>query len=129
MKKLILIISLFISSGFFAQTQTVMNINSYNEYLKTDKELNKVYQQILKEYISDKLFLQKLKVSQNYWVKFRDAETEARFPEEDKKFNYGSIYPVCVNAFMAEKTKARIKELKVWLDGNEEGEMCNGSVK
>ena len=78
MKKLAIIFSLILSILSFAQTQTEMNIESYNQYLKVDKELNVVYNQILKKYSSDKVFLKKLKISQNLWVKFRDAEAEAK---------------------------------------------------
>ena len=69
----------------FAQTQTEMNIESYNQYLKVDKELNVVYNQILKKYSSDKVFLKKLKISQNLWVKFRDAEAEAKEAAAEKQ--------------------------------------------
>lgn len=129
MKRIFSAILILISVVIFAQTQVEMNIDSYNQYVKTDKELNLVYNQILKKYKSDPSFIKKLKISQNYWIKFRDAEIEAKFPETDKLLNYGSIYPVCVNTFAEEKTKTRIKELQVWLSGATEGEMCNGSVK
>ena len=128
MKKIFLTILIIISATVFAQTQTEMNIDSYNQYLKTDKELNLIYKQVLKKYSSDTLFIKKLKISQNYWIKFRDAEIEARFPEEDKQLNYGTVYPMCVNAFAEEKTKIRIKELKVWLYGEDDGNVCSGSV-
>lgn len=128
MKKIFLTILIIISATVFAQTQTEMNIDSYNQYLKTDKELNLIYKQVLKKYSSDTLFIKKLKISQNYWIKFRDAEIEARFPEEDKQLNYGTVYPMCVNVFAEEKTKIRIKELKVWLYGEDDGNVCSGSV-
>ena len=129
MKKIILVITMLMSAIGFAQTQQEMNVDAYDQYKKVDKELNIVYDQILKKYKADKLFIKKLKISQNYWIKFRDAEIEARYPEVDKQYNYGSVYPMCENGFAAEKTKQRIKELRVWLDGIEEGDVCTGSVK
>ena len=129
MKKLAIIFSLIFSVLSFAQTQTEMNIDSYNQYLKVDKEMNVVYQKILKKYSTDKLFLKKLKVAQNLWIKFRDAEVEARFPEENKKLEYGSMYPMCVNDYLNKLTLERIKQLKVWLNGIPEDELCSGSVK
>lgn len=129
MKKLAIIFSLIFSVLSFSQTQTEMNIDSYNQYLKVDKEMNVVYQKILKKYSTDKLFLKKLKVAQNLWIKFRDAEVEARFPEENKKLEYGSMYPMCVNDYFNKLTLERIKQLKVWLNGIPEDELCSGSVK
>ena len=49
MKKIAIVFSLILSGLSFAQTQTEMNIDSYNQYLKVDKELNVVYQKILKK--------------------------------------------------------------------------------
>ena len=129
MKKIVIVFSLVLSVLSFAQTQTEMNIESDNQYLKVDKELNVVYNQILKKYSSDKVFLKKLKISQNLWVKFRDAEAEAKFPAEEKRYEYGSVFPLCYNSFLEELTKHRISELKKWLEGYEDGDICNGSIK
>lgn len=129
MKKIAIVISLIVSVLSFAQTQTEMNIDSYKQYLKIDKELNVVYQKILKKYSANKLFLEKLKFAQNLWIKFRDAEVEAKFPAEDKKYEYGSVFPVCYNSFMEDLTRKRILELKKWLDGYDDGDVCNGSIK
>ena len=129
MKKIAIVFSLILSVLSFAQTQTEMNIDSYNQYLKVDKELNVVYQKILKKYSTDTLFLKKLKIAQNLWIKFRDAEAEAKFPAEDKKYEYGSIFPICYNSFLEELIRKRILELKKWLNGYDDGNVCNGSVK
>lgn len=130
MKKNAILFSLFLSLCAFAQTQLEMNAESAKKSERIDKELNIVYQQILKKYSEDKLFLKKLKASQNIWIKFRDAEIEARFPEENKRVEYGSTYPICLNDYFNELTQGRIKQLKVWLNGVPDGEeSCSGSVK
>jgi hypothetical protein len=36
---------------------------------------------------------------------------------------------MCHALYKAELTQARTRELKVWLDGIEEGDVCAGSVK
>ncbi|MGS0747315.1 lysozyme inhibitor LprI family protein [Halpernia sp. GG3] len=110
MKKIFLTILIIISPTVFAQTQTEMNLDAAKKFDKVDKELNTVYKKILKKYSSDTLFIGKLKISQNYWIKFRDAEVEARFPAENKQVEYGTIYTICINAF-AERKKQK-KELK-----------------
>lgn len=113
-----------ISTG---QTQSDMNQKAFQEYEKTDKELNDVYKQILVKYKDDKLFISKLQKAELAWIKYRDAELEAIYPEEDKFNYYGSVYPMCVNQIMTELTRQRIKELKLWLKGICEGNVCAGS--
>ncbi|WP_418263814.1 lysozyme inhibitor LprI family protein [Flavobacterium faecale] len=130
MKSKILIYILFLTSMFcFGQTQTEMNSNEYQKYVKADKELNQVYSAILKDYKENPVFISKLKLAQNLWIKFRDAEMNALFPEIDKQLNYGSVFPMCWNSHLTRLTEERIKTLKIWLTGIEEGDVCSGSVK
>jgi uncharacterized protein YecT (DUF1311 family) len=70
-----------------------------------------------------------LKVAQNAWIKFRDAEMNALFPEDNKSVEYGSVFSMCWNNALTDLTKQRIKKLKVWLNGIEEGDACSGSIK
>lgn len=97
------------------------------DYKTADKELNKVYRQILKKYKKAPQFLAKLKTSQRLWIKFRDAELEMQFPKENKKLNYGSVYQYCANNFLAEITVKRTNTLKKWLEEVDEFDVCNGS--
>ncbi len=128
MKYIILI--LLISLNFcFGQTQLEMNQEADENYKKADKELNVVYGKILKSYQADKNLISKLKAAQNAWIKFRDAEMDALFPEEETRINYGSIFPMCWSMALTNLTNERIKKLKIWLTGIEEGDMCSGSVK
>jgi len=110
-----------------AQTQAGMDEQTYQEFKKNDDELNKVYNQILKKYKEDKVFIAKLQKAELAWIKYRDAEIEAIYPEEDKMHNYGTVYPMCVNGILTEMTQQRIKELRLWLKGMQEGEVCAGS--
>lgn len=109
------------------QSQTEMTDKSYQTFEKTDKELNKIYSQILLKYKNDKIFISKLQKAEIAWIKFRDAEIEAIYPEEDKMHNYGTVYLMCVNGILTEMTQQRIKELKLWLKGMPEGDVCSGS--
>ncbi len=112
----------------FSQTQLEMNTQAGANYEKADKELNSSYTKILKEYKSDTAFIKNLKASQNIWIKFRDAEMKMKYPDREPGY-YGSIQPVCWYNYLEELTKKRIKELKTWLTGIEEGDSCSGSVK
>lgn len=111
-----------------ATTQLEQNQCAAIQLKSADDELNRVYQAILSEYKADGEFIAKLRRAQHAWLAFRGAELEARFPMQNKQSNYGSAYPMCANLFLARLTKERIKQLRVWLDGVEEGDVCAGSV-
>ena len=109
-----------------AQSQTTTKIKPASVYVKADQELNKVYKQILKDYAGQPLFIAKLKVAQRLWVQLRDAELGLKFP---KTGNYGSVQPMCEEDYLAHLTRERIKFLRVWLTGIQEGDVCSGSVR
>ena len=134
MKKIILniitIVSLTtVNQAFGGQTQTEMNQEAQAKYSQSDKELNSVYDQILKEYSKDDEFIKSLKTAQRIWVQFRDAETNSKFPAIDPRITYGSIHPTCLANYLTELTQYRTKKLKIWLTGTPEGDCCSGSVK
>ncbi|WP_024769493.1 lysozyme inhibitor LprI family protein [Aquimarina macrocephali] len=129
MNRLFLILFLTFKLTCFSQTQSEMNKDANNEYQKADIELNEVYQNILTEYKSDTIFIDRLKKTQRIWISYRDAELEMKFPVKNKQTEYGSVYPMCVSYFLKELTEERIEKLKVWLIGVEEGDVCSGSVK
>jgi uncharacterized protein YecT (DUF1311 family) len=129
MKKIMVLIVICLISNFgFSQTQFEMNQSANNDFLKADKELNSVYQEIIKEYKSDINFIKNLKASQKIWIQFRDAEMKVKFPEREDGY-YGSVFPMCWSSYMEELTRERTKKLKIWLTGIEEGDVCSGSVK
>lgn len=107
-------------------TQADMNNQAYQDFKKADDDLNKVYKQVLEKYKDDKVFIAKFKKAELAWIKFKDAEIEVIYPDEDKS-NYGSVYPMCVNGIATEMTKQRTKKLKLWLKGIQEGDVCAGS--
>ena len=129
MKKIISIITLVLITIFsFSQTQGQLNDDAQNEFEKADKELNKIYNTILKSYRSDTVFIKNLKRSQKLWVQLRDVEMIVKFPDREHKY-YGSVLPMCWSLYKEELTRRRINELSVWLNGVEEGDVCTGSVK
>ncbi len=110
----------------YSLTQSQLNQQAGNKHQNADKELNSVYQNILKGYATDTVFIKNLKEAQRIWIQFRDAEVKMKFP--DQKFS-GSARPMCIAMYLEELTKTRVKTLKVWQDGIEEGDICNGSIK
>lgn len=125
---IVMLLSLIISNQAYGQTQLEMNQEEQKKYLKADKELNLVYNQILKEYKSDVEFIKNLKIAQRIWIQFRDAEMKSRYPDREPGY-YGSIHPMCWSIYLTELTEERTKKLKMWLTGIEEGDACSGSIK
>lgn len=112
-----------------AQTQAEMNEGACAKYSKSDAEMNAVYRQVLNNYNSDAVFIAKFKAAQRAWVAFRDAHLESLYPEPNKLQAYGSVNPVCRCGVLSELTAERTKQLKQWLNGAEEGDVCSGSVR
>lgn len=117
----LIIVSLLSLATAFAQ-----NDNDANA--KAEKQINVVYQKILKEYSQDKEFIKNLKAAQRLWIQFRDAEIVAKYPNRPIGY-YGSAHAMCVSNLRAQLTNDRIKTLSVWLVGIQEGDVCSGSVK
>ena len=113
----------------FSQTQSELNTIANEKYKQADNELNSIYDRIQVVYKADTTFINRLIKTQRIWIDYRSAELEMKFPAENKKLEYGSIYPMCVSSFLKELTENRIEHLKVWLDGIKEGDICAGSVK
>ncbi len=124
---LIVLICFFHLTGY-SQTQTDLNKEAKESYKKADKELNDIYKSIINDYKSDTIFIKNLKASQRIWITFRDAELKVKYPDKYPGY-YGSVYPMCVSIYLEKLTQDRIKTLKEWMDGIEEGDACTGSVK
>lgn len=112
-----------------AQTQAELNQGGCAKYSKSDAEMNSVYRQVLSKYKSESLFLEKLKAAQRAWIAFRDAHLESLYPAPNKQQTYGSVNPMCRCGVLADLTMERTKQLKQWLNGAEEGDVCSGSVR
>jgi uncharacterized protein YecT (DUF1311 family) len=130
MGKHIILIMLLVFAGTvaFGQSQSEMDSNAATSAKKAENELNATYRKILRDYGEDTVFIRKLKFSQRLWIKFREAEIDMKYPPREPGY-YGSVLPMCVAMYKEGLTRDRIKILKVWLDGIEEGDVCNGSVK
>lgn len=119
---LITFLCLTISNQTFGPTELE---KAQKKYLKADKELNLVYNDILKEYKADTAFIKSFKNTQRIWIQFRDAEMKSRYPDREKG-HYGNIQPICWSMNLTELTEERAKKLKIRLTGIEEGDICAG---
>jgi uncharacterized protein YecT (DUF1311 family) len=131
MRKVIIIFIIMIVSctnTTEVQSEFDSNENTQTQLNRTDIELNKVYQEIFHLYEDDKQFIEHLNLSQKAWLQYRNAQLQALYPARDKR-EYGSVYSTCYDSAKARLASARIEELRVWLKGIEEGEVCAGSIK
>ena len=129
--KLILAILIFsICATGANKTQASQSIadESCDEYVKVDAELNQVYKQILSEYSADKQFIIKLKQAQRAWLAFTAAHLAALYPDP-KAGAYGSVNRTCLCIVKTDLTRERIAQLREWLKGTEEGDVCAGSIR
>jgi uncharacterized protein YecT (DUF1311 family) len=97
-------------------TQSEMNRGAGEEASDADAELNRVYQQLLSTMKSDANAAKKLRAAQRAWIAFRDAQLEALYPAEDKRVEYGSMYPMCSARVVAAMTEERTAQLRKMLN-------------
>jgi uncharacterized protein YecT (DUF1311 family) len=96
----------FCSFMAFSQTQAEMNQSAFEEYQKSDVELNKVYSQLLQKLDNDEKLL--LIKAQKDWIKFRDSHCTF----EVYVYEGGSMQPMMYASCLRERTDARVKDLK-----------------
>jgi uncharacterized protein YecT (DUF1311 family) len=92
------------------QNQQQLNAQAEKDFQTSDAELNRLYKQLMKKLTGTSK--EKLIQSQSLWIKFRDAEADARASE----FEGGSIVPMIYAGSRNHTTKARIADLKEWLN-------------
>ena len=111
-----------------ADTQFDMNRCAGQDYELAERALNQVYRAVLARHAEDALLVQKLRAAQAAWLRWRAAELAALYPEHDKRLAYGSVYPMCQAAVQAGLMRERTAQLRRWLDGVKEGDVCSGSL-
>ena len=98
-----------------AQTQGEMNHLAREDFAEADKELNKVYQQLLSKI--DKESQGKLKIAQRNWIAFRDSQADLF---ADFAARGGTMFPTLYQSERASITTTRTEELKKLLKEFEE---------
>lgn len=95
---------------------------------ESKREMGDAYNEVLKRYAADTVFIARLKASQAAWSAYFDAEMAARYPDPRGVAAYGSTYPGCSADAASYLIDRRTQELRRWLDGAEEGDVCAGSI-
>jgi hypothetical protein len=70
----------------------------------------------------------KFKLYRAVSIKWRDAEMAAIYPEQKQPGFYGSSFAGCWSSQLATLTRERTLQLRKWLDGVQEGDVCSGSI-
>jgi uncharacterized protein YecT (DUF1311 family) len=98
-----------------------------SELKKHETELQAMLQYILTENADKTDLLNKLRVSQRAWLEYRKAHLEALFPDDPTKD--ASVRSTCSCRISSDLTKARVVQLRSWVDGVPESEPCAGTRK
>lgn len=122
----VLLVLLLGTTTVFSQTQDDDTRKSLERRQRADEQLAEVVERVRAQYEREPEFIEALIQSQEAWKNFRTAELRMKFPKEPDE--YGSVYDMCVNDYLADITEQRITQLRVWLDGTFEGDVCAGSV-
>lgn len=80
-------------------------------------------------YREDHEFIAAFDTAQKKWEEYCRAMLEARFPAKKKREEYGSVYDLAIAGIRIGMVDDRIKELSLWIEGTEEGDVSKGSVK
>lgn len=95
-----------------ANTQLAMHACANEEALRSDGELNDLYQRALAAAANHPAVVEKLRVAERAWIAYRDAYIEAMFPAKDKQAAYGSILPMQVDLLRAKLKRQQTEALK-----------------
>lgn len=106
MKLALTLIVFAVSSTLVAQSQSEMNAQAARDAARADRELNKVYKEVLATLDDEGAKL--LKASQRAWIAFRDAEAESAADEA----RGGSMAPLLYSGTVARLTEQRTQMLK-----------------
>lgn len=129
LKVIVLVMMLLIPCFVLGQTQGEMEQGACDESKRADADLNREYQQLLHQYRDDVRFIRNARRAQRAWIAYRDAQSGLLYPYAERRGAYGSVYPMCRCMAVLELTKKRVEELRRWVDGVEEGDVCSGSIK
>jgi uncharacterized protein YecT (DUF1311 family) len=111
-----------------AQTQTELNADACAALSQAEQKMRETYSRVVERMRDDHVFVAKLGRAQEAWNAYVDASLDAIYPAEDKRSEYGTMFPMCSCRRAMSYVQDRIKQLEVWLVGVEQGETCTGSV-
>ena len=126
MKNILYALALLICFSSFGSAQSMVEITEKArlQFERADKNLNTAYNDLKMKYKNYPNFIEKLKIAQRLWIKYRDALIEMQFPSNEPRLDYGSMYTLCVLNFKTELTRKRTYELLNYMKGDD----CGGPI-
>jgi uncharacterized protein YecT (DUF1311 family) len=117
-----LFVSLFLLSPAWARDETKCNDGgtmiemaacARDDFNAADAELNRAYRQLLTAGAKERTFIANLRTAQKAWIKFRDAELEAKFAceNQDNRTCWGSMITLDWPAYKTMLTRERTRQL------------------
>ncbi|NQY43630.1 MAG: hypothetical protein HRT87_09835 [Legionellales bacterium] len=104
------------------------NPEQYSYFIE-NKKLQSIYTKIKEQYIDDELFLKKLALANEIWIKSTQADFALKFPHSEESGYYGSVFTMCAKNYKDNIIARRLDFLTKWVEKTEEGDVCSGSVK
>ena len=111
-----------------AQSQREMNTTAIDGNKAAKAELQGTINRIFAMYSKEADFIAAFKDSNDAWERYVVAQLKMKFPAKNTKLEYGSVFPMCYSLYAEELIRNRIKELRLWAGGVQEGDVCCGSV-
>jgi len=96
-------------------TQLALDMCAGNELALRNKQMRSVYSEILSHAVGQPATLAKVKAMQQRWFAYAAAYLEALYPAANKRFEYGSMYPMEFALARAELVAQHIMDLKAFL--------------
>jgi uncharacterized protein YecT (DUF1311 family) len=91
---------------------------------QVDLEMTKLFDQVLEVHKKKKRFIHNMKMAQVAWTQYRNAMSAAYMDKEKRPRDYTQPQKECKCSKMADLTRKRIEELKVFLEPNPDDIMC-----
>ena len=103
---------IYLACNSRAKTQYDLNACANDEARRVDEELNRIYKRVLSTAADDPVATAKIKSAETAWMAYRDAYLEAMYPANDKRAEYGSIFPMEIDLLGAKITRQQIDALR-----------------
>jgi uncharacterized protein YecT (DUF1311 family) len=99
-----------------AKTQLEMNTCASKEAGRAESTRSALYGKLLASASGQPDAVTQIKSSEKAWIAYRDAYLDAMYPAEDKRAEYGSMFPMEADLLLAKLTRQHIADLRQLLN-------------
>ncbi len=116
-----LVIALYLCLILSACENQPKNVDPCTEYDQVEKERLDLVASIETKFEKNGFFRKRFTMSQVYWIQYRNRHMRALYPQDwDRQYRkeHGEeVFNTCKCKELTRMTKARISELKMWIEG------------